>query len=149
MKKEIVILTLWSEEKIEIENISYENFIKQMEEKKKAGSDWINISSLRRFLKFSAIADIKWKTNFIALESPKQEYKELTKQEREKRDDYIKKMLEDTFPRRKKNFILNTRVEILENLAKQERYFWLQTTKEKLQELEWCIKNNIKWEQKL
>lgn len=149
MKKEIVILTLWSEEKIEIENISYENFIKQMEEKKKTGSDWINILSLRRFLKFSAIADIKWKTNYIALEAPKQEYKELTKQEREKRDDYIKKMLEKTFDWRKKKFILNTRVEILENLAKQERYFWLQTTKEKLQELEWFIKNNLKWEQKL
>jgi hypothetical protein len=36
MKKEVVILTLWTDEKLIIENMPYENFIKQMEIQKKA-----------------------------------------------------------------------------------------------------------------
>jgi hypothetical protein len=48
--------------------------------------------------------------------------KELTNEDREKRDEFIKKILEKTYDSRKKKFILE-RMEILKKLAIQEKGF--------------------------
>ena len=58
--------------------------------------------------------------------------KELTQEERNKINETIKKGLEKTFEKRRKKFLEQRKI-ILDQLAKDELRFWLETTLEKLE----------------
>lgn len=133
--KNIVILTTWDNEEIIVES-DMEQYLIIKSECKSKWEDWIYISKLQRYIKFSNIKNEQWKTQFISemkqIEAPKQI--ELTDDERKARDKMINEMLEKTYEWRKKRFY-EERKWILKQLAKSEKRFNLQTTLEKLEEL--------------
>jgi len=131
-KKNITILTLWDWERIIIE-MDIENFIEMQREDLSIGMKEFYISYLKRTICYSDIKWKQWKTNYIALEAPKQEFKESTPEERKARDKMLAEMLEKTYNARKKNFITE-RNRILFELAKTEKRFDFQTTIEKLED---------------
>jgi len=142
-KQDITILTLWSNETV-IVKMDIEDFI-QMQ--KQDLMDWekeFYIASLRRTITYSDIKWKQWKTNFISdtklIEAPKKI--ELTDDERKARDKMINEMLEKTYEWRKKTFF-KTREWILKDLAKAEKRFDLQTTLEKIEELNKLRQKNI------
>jgi len=140
LTEEVTILTTWDNEIINI-NYSIEEWLTAKSNSKSSWEDWIYLKSLKRFLKFSAIKDEQWKTKYMVLEAPKKKPKELTPEERKKRDIMIKEMLEKTFEWRKKRFY-DRREEILNDLEKEEKNFWMETTKSKIQNY-LLLKNKI------
>lgn len=132
--KDIVIITTWDNEDIIIE-FWMEQWLMVKSECKSKWEDWIVINALNRFIKFSNIKNEQWKTRYISLPSPKEVKNiNLTPEQRVKRDKMIAEMLEKTYSNRRKTF-LETRKDILKQLAKSERRFKLQTTENKLEEL--------------
>ena len=132
MKKDITIITLWSDEEL-ILDTDFDNWLKSKTNAKNNNEDWILIRKLDRYIKFSNIKDEKGKTQHLSLEAPKKEFKSFTPEERKKRDENIKNILAKTFEWRKKSF-LDKRESILKDLEKQEIYFWLETTTQKLKD---------------
>ena len=130
LKQEVTILKTWKWEELEID-MKYEDFLILEWNAKTQWVDWFNSTKYRRFIKFSAIEDKIWKTKYLALEAPKEEYKEKTPEEREKIAETIKNAMEMTESGRKKRFY-ERRKELLEYLAKSEKMFWMETTLEKL-----------------
>lgn len=140
-EKNITILTLWDNEKVEIE-MDIEEFIQIQKEDKELWEKEFYVIKLKRSISYSDIRGKQGKTNYIALPEPKKEFKELTPNERRDRDKMLKGMLEKTYNARKKTFT-ETRKNILKELAKSEKRFNLQTTIQKLEELNQLRKENI------
>jgi len=141
--KDIVILTTWDKEEIIVE-LNMEDWIMIKSDCKSNWEDWVFINALQRYIKFSNIKNEQWKTQFISdtkkIEAPKKI--ELTPAERKIRDKMISEMLEKTYEWRKKTFF-KVREWILKQLAKSEKRFNLQTTLEKLEELNKLRQKNI------
>ena len=95
--------------------------------------NYITIDYLNRDIYFNYIKDKKTKIRYPALEQPKQEPRELSNKERKQFEEIKKDFLKKTFEWRKKNFI-EKRKKILEELAKDEERFWMQSTIKKLEE---------------
>ena len=138
---DIVLLETWDKEIIEIK-INIEDWLRLKSETKSKWEDGVYIKDLKRFIKFSNMKDERWKTNYIALPEPKQEFKELTSADREARDKMLAEMLEKTYENRKRTFLIE-RKEILRQMAKAEKRFDLQTTESKLLELNELRQLNI------
>lgn len=132
-QKNITILILWNDEKVIVE-MDIEEFIEMQKEDLSLWEKEFYLSQLKRTISYSDIKGKQWKTQYIALSEPKKESKEPTAQERIERDKMISEMLDKTYENRRKTF-LGTRKDILKQLAKSERRFKLQTTEEKLEEL--------------
>lgn len=141
MENKVTILTTWSDEILEIEAPMQV----WMEEKLKAKNkweDWIYLKKYDRYLKFSNIKDEQGKTKYLALEEAKEEFKEFSPEERKKITEEVKRGLELTREWRLKRFV-RRRQEILEQLAKEEKYFDLETTISKLRKYRELNKNNL------
>lgn len=131
LTQEVTILKTWKGEKFEID-MKYEDFLVMEREAKSRWEDWFNSSKYRRFIKFSSIEDKIWKTKYLALEAPKEEFREKTPEESQKIAETIETAMKKTEEWRKKRFY-ERRNEILEDLARTERMFWMETTIEKLE----------------
>ena len=93
---DITIITTWDDETIQYE-ISFENWLKEKDRAKKNWQDWILLSKINRFLKFSNIKDERWKKNYLSLPEPEREKrKELTKEEKERINKFILELMEKT-----------------------------------------------------
>lgn len=132
LKKEVTILKTWKWEEFEIE-MNYEDFLALENTLKNNWEDWFNSKKYRRFIKFSSIEDKIWKTKFLSLPSPRVEKKLYTEEDKRKSRELHIRILEETKDSRKKKF-LKRRDEILKRLEINEKYFWLETTKSKLEE---------------
>jgi len=141
-KKDITILTLWNEEKV-IVDMNIEAFIEMQKEDKSLWEKEFYIYKLQRTITYSDIKGKQWKTNYLALPEPKKEYKEPTPEERKARNKMLKEMLDKTYEARKKTFSIE-RKRILKELAKAEKRFSLQTTIDKLEELNKFRQKEIK-----
>lgn len=139
--KDITLLTTWWDEVIELD-VNIEHYLHLKSQAKQNWEDWIYIDKYKRFIKFSNLKDEKWKTLYISLPAPEVKLIELTPEEREKRNRMISKIMDKTYEWRKKTFV-EDRFEILKRLAEREKNFWLQTTKDKLLELEWFKKKEM------
>ena len=126
----VTILETWDWEKIEIP-FEFEVWLNTKTSAKNNWEDWIYLKSHNRYLKFSNIKDEKGKVKYISLPEPVKEFKELTKEERENRDKMLSEIMEKTYEKRKENFI-KRRKEILKELERNEKKFWLETTIEKI-----------------
>lgn len=133
-KEEVTILTLKNNEKIELP-INIDKYLELEKELKANKEQGIYIKSLKRQITFFNIIDIQGKTKHLSLEAPKKEYKEPTPEEKIKHIAFVKEMLEKTYDWRKKRF-RERRDKILKSLAQEELKFKLETTLNKLKELE-------------
>lgn len=135
-KQEVVILRTWKWEEFII-NGSYEEFMIFKNNLQNQWIDWFDSKDYRRFIKFSSLEHIIWKTRFLLLWEPNKEKKIFTEEEkiefRKKRDEFIKKCLIKSEKTRRENFLKEKDI-ILNNLAKKEKYWWITTTLEKLEE---------------
>jgi len=111
----------------------------------KVKRNYITINSLDRDIYFNYIKDKREIVRHLALETKeeKKEFKELTEEERIKRDEFLKKIFKDTEKWRKKKFI-ERRMDILNRLASDEIRYGLETTKSKIEKFNkmniWNIK---------
>lgn len=105
MKKEITILTTWDNEEIILE-VEFWKWISTKSEAKSKWEDWILIKSLNRYIKFANIKDERWKTQYLALEAPKKEFKWFTPEERKNFNKAKEIILEKTKEWRMKKFIV-------------------------------------------
>jgi len=119
-----------------------EQFLQMQREDMTAWIKEFYISSLKRTISYSDIKGKQWKTNYLSIEAPKKEFKESTPEERKARDKMLSEMLEKTYEARKKNFTIE-RQRILKELAKTEARFNLQTTQDKLEELNKLRQQNL------
>jgi len=110
--------------------------------------NYITINSLDRDIYFNYIKDKREIIRHLALETKevKKEFKELTQEEREKRDDFLKQIFKDTEKWRKKKFI-ERRIDILNRLAFDEIRYGLETTKSKIEQFniikQWNLKKSL------
>lgn len=143
LKEEVTILKTWKWETIEID-MKYEDFLLMEVDLKSKWEDWFNSSKYRRYIKFSSIEDKIWKTKYISLPEPSKwtPYHKLSKKEKDKIQEKISEMMDKTYEARKKKFI-ERRKDLLDKLKKEEEYFWLKTTNEKLSEYLQYIKQWI------
>lgn len=143
--RNITLITTWDNEVIEVE-IDFDTWLSKKNEAKKQWLDWVLLKKQKRFVKFANIKDEQWKTRYFEekkrIEAPK---RELTEEERQKRNKFIIFCLEKTKENRRKNFI-EERERILNNLAKMEKSWWMETTKSKLDKLAYYIKQEKIWQ---
>lgn len=132
MKKEITLITTWDNEVIEL-NASFDEWIKSKNWAKAKWEDWFKPKWVDRYIKFANIKDERWKTQYLALEAPKKEFKLFTPEERKNFNKAKEIILEKTKEWRMKKFIAK-RENILKQLARDEERFWLETTISKLEE---------------
>lgn len=140
----ITILETRDKEFIEIQ-IDIEKRLQIKSEAKSKWEDWIFIKWLKRFIKFSNIKDERGKMQYISLPSPEikpRDIKEMTEEERKNRKILLDKIWEETKEGRKKKFI-EQRKDILKRLEVSEKRHWIQTTLNKLEELNVFRKKNI------
>lgn len=144
-KKDITILTTWDNEIIELP-ISFGDWINAKTSAKMNWDDWILIKNRTRYLKFATLKDEVWKTKYLELpqsEKKKIQYSDQQLEEmRIKKEKFIKKCLEISENSRRKNFI-DDRNLILQNLAKREKYWWMTTTLEMIEQLNQFRKQEI------
>ena len=130
MKKEITILTSWKWDIYEIDwNIK--DYMNMKTQAKQNWEDWFWCERYQTYIKFASLEKESWKTQYIALEEPKKPIKELTQEDRVKRDIMLANILKDTAEGRKKNFY-KYREDELFKLATREKTHWLETTVNKL-----------------
>lgn len=129
MKKEITILyTWWSKDIYEIDwNIK--DYMNMKTQAKQNWEDWFWSEKYQTFIKFASLEKEQGKTLHLALEEPKKEIRtpEQLKQDRQKLEAIHKKWLEENEDTIKKRFI-EKRNKILNDLAKEEKRFWLTST---------------------
>ena len=145
MKKQVIQIELFSKEILIVER-SIDDWMTMKTQAKSLWQSSVFISELRRELYFSNIRDVRWKTRHTQLDLPQKKRlekpKELTDEQRKERDKFLAGILEKTKEGRKKNFV-HYRQELLAKLARQEERFWLQTTLNKLEELNDFRKKDI------
>lgn len=133
MKKEITFLPTWDWSIIYELDWSIEDYVEMKKKIKEEWWDSFRSDKYRTEIKFNSIQNPRGKTQYIALEAPKEEYKEKTVAEREKIAETIRKAYKTTEEGRKKRFI-ERKQEILLELEKKELEFWLDSTLEKLKD---------------
>lgn len=143
MKKEITILPTWDWKMIYELDWSIEDYMIMKQKKIEAWWDWFYSEKYRTEIKFKSIQNPSWKTQYIALEAPKTPKKELTQEDRVKRDIMLAKILKDTAEGRKKRFF-KYREEELKLLSIREQGHWLETTLSKLRRLKEYEEREIK-----
>ena len=132
MKKEITLITTWDNEVIEL-NASFKEWTDSKNWCKARWEDWFKPKWVDRYIKFANIKDERWKTQYLALEATKKEFKWFTPEERKNFNRAKEIILEKTKEWRMKKFIAK-RENILKQLAKDEERFGLETTLKQLQE---------------
>lgn len=132
MKKEITLITTWDNEIIEL-NASFKEWIDSKNWAKARWEDWFKPKWVDRYIKFANIKDERWKTQYLALEAHKKDFKWFTPEERKNFNKAKEIILEKTKEWRMKKFIAK-RENILKQLAKDEARFGLETTLKQLQE---------------
>ena len=142
-KQEITILTTWKGIIYEIEDLSIEEYLKMKTELIWNWQDGFFSKKYRKFIKFASLESEEGKTNFIALPEAKQEFKEMSSEERLKFEEFKTDVMKKTFDWRRKRF-LKQREKILKDLSKREESFWIETILQKLDKLEALIKKDIK-----
>jgi len=140
--RDVTLIETWDNKIFQVE-INIEEWINTIDNLQNQWKKKIYLESYKETLYFSNIKSEKWKTQYIALPKPEKQKRLYTETEKEQSRANLKKALDVTFKWRKKNFIKH-RIEVLERLAQNEKRFWLQTTLEKLQELEQFRKKDIK-----
>lgn len=134
MKKEITILTSWCWKNIYEIDWSVEDYLVMQSQVKTEWENWFWSSKYREKIKFSNIATEKGKTLHLALPEP-----EIIRTDNQLKQDRInlekihKKFLEENKDYRIRKF-LEKRKSILEQLAKEEKSFNLETTNSKVQQ---------------
>lgn len=111
----------------------YEDFLELEKHTKSKWEDGFNSKKYRRYIKFASIRDKIWKTRYLSLEAPKETPRELTTMERKEIDKVIEGAMKKTYDARKKMFYERRR-EVLKKLEKEEIYFKMDTTINKLEE---------------
>ena len=134
IKGTTILMNDWEEIFLEY---SLESINKAIDEAIAIKRNYITIDSLKRDIYFNYIKDKREKTRHIALlETTTKQLPpvELTLEQRRIRDEKIKEIMEKTKPWRKKSFI-EYRDGVIKKLQDSEKYFGLQTTSSKLDEL--------------
>ena len=134
IKGTTILMNDWEEIFLEY---SLESINKAIDEAIAIKRNYITIDSLKRDIYFNYIKDKREKTRHIALlETTTKQLPpiELTPEQRRIRDEKIKEIMEKTKPWRKKSFI-EYRNGVIKKLQDSEKYFGLQTTSSKLDEL--------------
>ena len=123
-------------------NMDYLEFCKMEVEKKKAWEEYLRLSDYKTSIKWNSIKKTSWSKLYMwideqesdkILKLEKWKAKERTPEERKAMADKLRELAWITFEDRQKKF-LEKREEILKQLARDEEYFWLETTLSKLSE---------------
>lgn len=131
--KDIVFVTTWDNQVFEID-INIEVWLNSIRDLQNNWEKKIYLTKYNETLYFSNIKSEKWKTQFLNLSEPKKENRLYTEEEKENSRKIIEKAYKITFEWRKKSFI-KKRDEILLQLERDEKRFWLKTTLSKLQNI--------------
>ncbi len=132
MKKEITLIKTFDNNEYQIQ-INIRDWNKLVSDTKAKWENKIFLKDYNENLYFSQIKYEKWKTQYLALEAPKKEFKWFTPEERKNFNKAKEIILEKTKEWRMKKFIIK-RENILKQLARDEERFWLETTISKLEE---------------
>jgi len=135
MKKDITILQSWGWKDIYHIDWNIKDYMNMKTQAKQNWEDWFWSEKYQTFIKFASLEKEQGKTQYLSIEATKQEFKESTPEEREKFEKFKHAMLKETYEWRKRKFH-EKRKEILEQLARDEKRFELETTLDKLLELE-------------
>lgn len=133
----LIIMQDWEE--IFVERTK-EQINKAIDEAISIKRNYITIDYLDRDIYFNYIKDKRKKVKYLALEAPKKEFKWFTPEERKNFNKTKEIILEKTKEWRMKKFLIR-KENILKQLARDEERFWLETTLNKLKEI-----NNLKLE---